>query len=763
MPPKTDPTQRFECSTDLLGHGAYKAVYKAFDNEEGVEVAWNELKMHNISETNAEKILAECRILQSLNNNYIIKSFHSWKTKENDGLGVYFITELMSSGTLNSFIKRSTEPIKPKIYKHWCRQILKGLLYLHTREPKVIHRDLKCDNVFINGNSGHVKIGDLGLAIQSDSDHNMHSVLGTPNFMAPELYEEVYDEKVDIYAFGLCLLEIITKEYPYSECENSAQIFMKVSQGIPPNSFKTLEDKKAADFIRLCIAINPKDRPSAQELLNHEFLALAPNFDTIVSCTVSILDYDMENIEFKMLLHDNVKPNKQEVKFTFNLDQDTVDTVVNEMVEECVLPASARELVLAKIYEGLGEYHELIKLNRAHSVDISLHLEKDDDEVVSDHSGTKSDGLVLEQDVHASISLELHEKATQVTPIKNFSSDVELIQGASKFTEEVSLSVKPEMKETGTEYDESHKFEKENSELDAKTQGFTEKSPESEEVSPEIEDPRPLHSIKSVDSLLMPKSSDNSLYSNTSLNLSSPDVRHRPRAKTVSDEDVRRSMVTRSNSVGSHFIHTPEMKALIKKQKEEFEILQKCHEDERLVLQKEISRKMSPPLEVSHTESERKTSPTRLKMEKEKQKQGHKISHLTSSISLGTLPDSSLHVQVPNRNVCSVLPPAPKNADCRKVSSASVDGSDVRVKFTHTKTNQTIHSITELDRTAQIENEIQERQRKEIESFVSSTIGIKNVKSVFSSPQKSIPEQKTQSETGRRKADKDLLGLDPLL
>lgn len=50
------------------------------------------------------------------------------------------------------------------------------------------------------------------------------SVLGTPEFMAPELYEEIYNEKVDIYAFGMCMLEMVTKERPYSECVNAAQV-----------------------------------------------------------------------------------------------------------------------------------------------------------------------------------------------------------------------------------------------------------------------------------------------------------------------------------------------------------------------------------------------------------------------------------------------------------------------------------------------------------------------------------------------------------
>lgn len=60
--------------------------------------------------------------------------------------------------------------------KHWCRQILKGLLYLHSHDPPVIHRDLKCDNIFVNGNQGEVKIGDLGLAAILRKSHAAHCV-----------------------------------------------------------------------------------------------------------------------------------------------------------------------------------------------------------------------------------------------------------------------------------------------------------------------------------------------------------------------------------------------------------------------------------------------------------------------------------------------------------------------------------------------------------------------------------------------------------
>lgn len=52
---------------------------------------------------------------------------------------------------------------------------------------------------------------------------------GTPEFMAPELYEEDYNELVDIYSFGMCMLEMVTCDYPYSECKNPAQIYKKVT------------------------------------------------------------------------------------------------------------------------------------------------------------------------------------------------------------------------------------------------------------------------------------------------------------------------------------------------------------------------------------------------------------------------------------------------------------------------------------------------------------------------------------------------------
>lgn len=96
--------------------------------------------------------------------------------------------------------RKKHKHLDPLVVKRWAFQILKGLMYLHGHKPPVIHRDLKSDNIFINGSSGEVKIGDLGLATiirsAAKSQQSM-TVLGTPEFMAPEMYEDTgYDQGV---------------------------------------------------------------------------------------------------------------------------------------------------------------------------------------------------------------------------------------------------------------------------------------------------------------------------------------------------------------------------------------------------------------------------------------------------------------------------------------------------------------------------------------------------------------------------------------
>jgi serine/threonine protein kinase len=158
----------------------------------------------------------EIEILKSVRHPNIIAFHDAWYNNNE----FVFVTELMTSGTLREYIRKLSLP-NIKIVKRWSRQILKGLAYLHGHEPAIIHRDIKCDNIFINGAHGEVKIGDLGSADANAVERSTfmstakrYTVIGTPEFMAPEMYEEQgYTEKVDIYAFGMCLLEMATGDY----------------------------------------------------------------------------------------------------------------------------------------------------------------------------------------------------------------------------------------------------------------------------------------------------------------------------------------------------------------------------------------------------------------------------------------------------------------------------------------------------------------------------------------------------------------------
>lgn len=124
-----------------------------------------------------------------------------------------------------------------------------------------------------------MKIGDLGFAAIVGKSHAAHSILGTPEYMAPELYEEDYTEMVDIYSFGMCLLEMVTMEIPYSECDSIAKIYKRVTTGVKPQALNKVMDLEVKTFIEKCIA-QPRARPSASDLLNDAFFSEVSDEDT---------------------------------------------------------------------------------------------------------------------------------------------------------------------------------------------------------------------------------------------------------------------------------------------------------------------------------------------------------------------------------------------------------------------------------------------------------------------------------------------------
>ncbi|XP_051777360.1 serine/threonine-protein kinase WNK2-like isoform X2 [Erpetoichthys calabaricus] len=267
----TSPDGRFLKFDIELGRGSFKTVFKGLDTDSSVEVAWCELQDRKLSKAERQRFKEEAEMLKGLQHPNIVRFYDSWESQVKGKKCIVLVTELMTSGTLKTYLKRF-KVMKPKVLRSWCRQILKGLYFLHTRTPPIIHRDLKCDNIFITGPTGSVKIGDLGLATLKRASF-AKSVIGTPEFMAPEMYEEHYDESVDVYAFGMCMLEMATSEYPYSECQNAAQIYRKVTSGVKPASYNKVSDPEVKEIIGDCICQNKEERYVIKDLLNHGFFA----------------------------------------------------------------------------------------------------------------------------------------------------------------------------------------------------------------------------------------------------------------------------------------------------------------------------------------------------------------------------------------------------------------------------------------------------------------------------------------------------------
>uniref|UniRef100_A0A3B4BGE3 Protein kinase domain-containing protein n=1 Tax=Periophthalmus magnuspinnatus TaxID=409849 RepID=A0A3B4BGE3_9GOBI len=235
----SSPDGRFLKFNIEIGRGSFKTVFKGLDTETTVEVAWCELQTQRLSRAERQRFTEEVEMLKVLQHPNIVRFFDSWKSNAAGAKCTVLVTELMTSGTLKTYLRRFRQ-MKLKLLQRWSFEILKGLQFLHSRSPPIIHRDLKCDNIFITGPTASIKIGDLGLATLKKNSF-AKSVIGTPEFMAPEMYEEKYDEGVDVYAFGMCILEMATSEYPYSECQNAAQIYKKVtnvySAGLDGTSF----------------------------------------------------------------------------------------------------------------------------------------------------------------------------------------------------------------------------------------------------------------------------------------------------------------------------------------------------------------------------------------------------------------------------------------------------------------------------------------------------------------------------------------------
>ncbi|KAM4737235.1 serine/threonine-protein kinase WNK2 isoform 3-T4 [Anableps anableps] len=370
----TSPGGRFLKFDIELGRGSFKTVYKGLDTDTWVEVAWCELQDRKLSKMERQRFKEEAEMLKGLQHPNIVRFYDFWESPLKGKKCIVLVTELMTSGTLKTYLKRF-KVMKPKVLRSWCRQILKGLHFLHTRTPPIIHRDLKCDNIFITGPTGSVKIGDLGLATLKAASF-AKSVIGTPEFMAPEMYEEHYDEAVDVYAFGMCMLEMATSEYPYSECQNAAQIYRKVTSGVKPASYNKVMDPEIKEIIGECICQKKEERYTIKDLLNHAFFAE----DTGVRVELAEEDDGKKpTIALKLWVEDHKKlkgkyKESGAIEFTFDLEKEVPEVVAQEMVESGFFHESDAKTVGKSIRDRVA----LIKWRRGRTAAIVAPVDQGD-------------------------------------------------------------------------------------------------------------------------------------------------------------------------------------------------------------------------------------------------------------------------------------------------------------------------------------------------------------------------------------------------
>ncbi|TLD39289.1 pkinase domain-containing protein [Venturia nashicola] len=263
----TDP-ETIYTKQNCIGGGSFGKVYKGVDKRTGQAVAIKVIDVEN-AEDEVDDIIQEISILSELHSPYVTKYYGSYLK----GSDLWIVMEFCAGGSCGDLMKPGLIP-----EDYICiiiRELLMGLEYLHGDNK--LHRDIKAANILLTAN-GQVKLADFGVSGQlSQTMTKKNTFVGTPFWMAPEVIKQSgYDHKADIWSLGITALELANGEPPYSEIHPMKVLFL-----IPKNPPPQLEGKFSDSFrtfVERCLRKEPRERPSAKELLKDPFMKRAKKY-----------------------------------------------------------------------------------------------------------------------------------------------------------------------------------------------------------------------------------------------------------------------------------------------------------------------------------------------------------------------------------------------------------------------------------------------------------------------------------------------------
>ena len=262
----------FESLEDkYIGRGTFASVWKVQHKKTKQVFAIKVINKESIIQQNmVDQMNKEIEIMYKLDHPHIIKLYSHFEDDDDFCL----IMEYASKGQLFSFIKKHKK-LNQVMAKQFMKEIISAVKYLHNQSPPIIHRDIKPENILIDQN-GNCKLADFGWASFDNGRKDIETYCGTPEYLAPEMINRSgHDKSVDIWALGILLFEMLTGRTPFSMMGDKNELFNSIiiSKINWTDDFPYL----AKDLVSKILCINPNNRPSLDEILNHQWFRDTPS------------------------------------------------------------------------------------------------------------------------------------------------------------------------------------------------------------------------------------------------------------------------------------------------------------------------------------------------------------------------------------------------------------------------------------------------------------------------------------------------------